>query len=254
MKTKLCLVTTGTILLFALAGCGKGKLETENDGLKSEVSKLESEDSQLNTKLEQFESTNSELKAEVENYKLENSVLKTKVSGLDEINTLLQKQLESVTSQIQQQTELKKTTDDNERKQPALEAIQAMRDMESFVSSPYSTDEYRQKLQGLKQALDKGTSKITNEHIKDNLEHAYEQYEAGYAVIFWGSQSLDTPFENGKNLITTAFDKVGVAIPDDNGIALIRSHASMRDYYLKEFWLEAKKYIDFARDFLDAEK
>lgn len=250
MKIKLYLIATGLTLAFVLMGCGKSKLETENDGLKSDLAKLKSDDSQIKTELAQTESTNSELKAEIENFKLENSELKAKTSSLTEINSLLQKQLDSATSQIQQQTELKKFVDEVETNRPAQVAIQSMRRMESFVSTPLSADEYRQKLQDLKVTLDEQAAQITNESIKEKLQFAYIQYETAYTIMNWGATPLDASFEDGKTSIAAAFVKAGVAVPNDNEVALTRSTAVMRNFFLNEFWGRAKNAVNEAEELI----
>jgi hypothetical protein len=112
--------------------------------------------------------------------------------------------------------------------------------MESFVSTPLSADEYRQKLQDLKLVLDEQSAQITDESIKDKLQLAYGRYELGYAVMAWNSNLSD------EDSLVAAFNKAGVAVPDNQAIAVMKWFAPSRDAYLHGFWGDAKNAVNEA--------
>jgi chromosome segregation ATPase len=66
MKIKLSLITTGVILAFVLMGCGKSKLETENDELKTTIAKSEDEKTVLKSQISRSESDNKILMSQIE--------------------------------------------------------------------------------------------------------------------------------------------------------------------------------------------
>ncbi|HKW28847.1 MAG TPA: hypothetical protein VJT54_05895 [Verrucomicrobiae bacterium] len=167
-----------SILLLSIftsfTGCDrsdKAATQSQIGGLQTQVDELQRESNEL-TK------SNLTLQGRI----LE---LQDKVKSSEQINAVLKQQLESVNLQLNKYLEISKANAEQEKDKPIEETIRAFRKFNSIVSASITFDEYRQKLQDLKVALDENSPAIESNDIAKQFQDAYADYQDAFVV--WGA-------------------------------------------------------------------
>ena len=173
MKTKLSIFLL--LCIFAsFTGCDRG----EKAATQSQISGLQTQVNRLQSKNDELSRSNLALQATI-------SELQAKVKSSEEINTVLKQQLDSANLQLNKTLEITKANAEQEKNKPIEETIRAFRKFNSIISASITFDEYRQKLQDLKVALDENSPAIEDVDIAKQFQDAYTDYQDAFVV--WGA-------------------------------------------------------------------